>query len=95
MYARWIAGHLCHPLFRPTAQWRPPALHLSLVTAHARRLHPRPQRPRLTRHRLRPAPRRLQLLHARLHHRRLQDRRRPPANPTGLSTVVAARFWPR
>lgn len=93
--ARWIASLLCHRLFRPTAQWRLPALHLSLVTAHARRLRPRPQPPRLTRPRLRPAPRRLQLHHARLRHQRLQDRRRRPVSPTGSSTVVAAPFWPR
>lgn len=94
--ARWIANHLCHRLFRPIAQWHLPALHLSLVIVHARRLRPRPQPPRLTRPQLRPAPRHLQLHHARPRHRRLQDRhRRRPASPTGSSTVVAAPFWPR
>lgn len=95
--ARWIVSRLCHPLFRPTAQWRLPALHLSLVTAHARQLRPRPQHPRLTHPWLHLVPRRLQEPHARLHHRRPQDRRhrRPPANPTGLFTVVAAHSWPR
>lgn len=94
--ARWIANHLYHRLFRLIVQWRLPALHLSLATAHARRLRPHLQPPHLTHPRLHPAPRRLQLHHARLRHRPLQNRhRRRPVSPTGSFTVVAAPFWPR